>query len=109
MKIRLLPVFVILSLAAGVFAQKPAKIPLSTAQRFIVKKQQLVDDFEMQLKDIPYAAVRVYIRYKLAEWLWKKGKDDSDRAEAPPQKPVLNNRFPLTLLVLSFGKQQGGV
>lgn len=82
MKIRLLPVFIILSLMAGVFAQKPAKMPLSTAQRFIVKKQQLVDDFEMQLKDIPYAAVRVYIRYKLAEWLWKKGKDDTDRAEA---------------------------
>jgi hypothetical protein len=82
MKIRLLPVLVILSLTAGVFAQKPAKTPLSTAQQFIVKKQQLVDDFEMQLKDMPYAAVRVYIRYKLAEWLWKKGKDDTDRAEA---------------------------
>jgi hypothetical protein len=81
MKIRLLPVFIILSLTAGAFAQKPAKTPLSTAQKFIVKKQQLVDDFEMQLKDIPYAAVRIYIRYKLAEWLWKKGKDDSDRAE----------------------------
>jgi hypothetical protein len=81
MKIRLLPALIILSLTAGVFAQKPAKTPLSTAQRFIVKKQQLVDDFEMQLRDIPYAAVRIYIRYKLAEWLWKNGKDDSDRAE----------------------------
>jgi hypothetical protein len=82
MKIRLLPILIILSLTAGVFAQKPAKTPLSTAQQFIVKKQQLVDDFEMQSKDIPYAAVRIYIRYKLAEWLWKKGKDDTDRAEA---------------------------
>lgn len=72
---------VLLTFTAGAAAQKPAKISPSVAQQFIVRKQQLVDDFELQMKDVPYAAVRVYIRYKLAEWLWKKGKDDSDRAE----------------------------
>lgn len=72
---------ILLTLVTGSFAQKPAKVPVSTAQEFIVRKQQLVDDFELQLKDVPYAVVRIYIRYKLAEWLWKKGKDDTMRAE----------------------------
>lgn len=74
-------ILILLVTAAGALAQTTAKSPISTAPEFIVKKQQLVDDFELQMKDIPYAAVRVYIRYKLAEWLWKKGKDDTDRAE----------------------------
>jgi hypothetical protein len=77
-----LALILLLTITAGAFGHTPAKAPLSIARQFVVKKQQLVDDFELQLKDIPYAAVRIYIRYKLAEWLWKKGKDDTDRAEA---------------------------
>jgi hypothetical protein len=75
-----LALIVLLTIATGAFAQSPKTSP-SAAQQFIVRKQQLVDDFELQMKELPYAAVRVYIRYKLAEWLWKKGKDDTGRAE----------------------------
>ncbi len=46
-----------------------------------VKKQLLIVDLENQIKDIPYAAVRVYARCMIASWLWKDGKDDTGRAE----------------------------
>jgi hypothetical protein len=46
-----------------------------------IKKQLICDDLERQLKDIPFAAVRVLTRYRVASWLWKDGDDDTDRAE----------------------------
>lgn len=46
-----------------------------------IKKQIICDDLERQLKNIPFAAVRVLTRYKVASWLWKDGDDDTDRAE----------------------------
>jgi hypothetical protein len=46
-----------------------------------IKKQIICDDLERQLKDIPFAAVRVLTRYRVASWLWKDGDDDTDRAE----------------------------
>ena len=50
-------------------------------QQFAVEKQIVVDNLESQVKDIPFAAVRVFVRYKIAFWLWNDGKDISDRAE----------------------------
>ena len=78
-----LSLILLLTVTLSTFAQRsaPAKLPPTVAQQFIVRKQQLVDDFELQLRDIPYAAVRIHVRYELAAWLWKKGKDDTDRAE----------------------------
>jgi hypothetical protein len=76
-----LSLIVLLTITAGALAQKPANPPLSIAQQFVAKKQQLVDDFELQMREVQYPGVRVYIRYKLAEWLWKKGRDDTERAE----------------------------
>jgi|CXWL01.1.fsa_nt_gi hypothetical protein len=46
-----------------------------------LKKQIILADLEGQLKNIPFAAVRVYARYRIASWLWKDGKDDTGRAE----------------------------
>ena len=46
-----------------------------------VRKYSLVSDLERQIKDIPYAAVRVRAGHQLAAWLWKDGKDDTGRAE----------------------------
>lgn len=66
------------------FAQKTAapKTSPSVAQQFIVKKQQLVDDLELQMREIQSPVVHVYIRYRLADWLWKNpGGDDTGRAE----------------------------
>lgn len=50
-------------------------------QQIIVEKQIAVDTLENQVKEIPFATVRVFVRYKIASWLWKDGEDDSDRAE----------------------------
>lgn len=64
-----------------VFAQKAAPAPDAAAKHFIVKKQQIVDDTELQLREVQYVFVRGWVRHKLAQWLWRDGKDDSDRAE----------------------------
>lgn len=62
-------------------AQKPIRRNELTPQEIIVKKQILVDDIERQIKEVPYAAVRVYVRSQLVAWLWKDGKDTTERAE----------------------------
>lgn len=51
------------------------------AQQILIKKQILADQLDNQAKDVPFAAVRVFVRTKLAQWLWKDGKDDTKRAE----------------------------
>lgn len=45
-----------------------------------LKKQIIADDLENQAKNVPLAAVRVLVKYKIAWWLWKKGKDGTGRA-----------------------------
>ncbi len=45
-----------------------------------LKKELIVNDIEGQTKNIPFAAVRVLARYRMASWLWKYGKDDTGRA-----------------------------
>jgi hypothetical protein len=62
---------------------KPAddKILIAAQQR-ILKKQIVVDDLDSQAKNVPLAASRIFARTKLAEWLWKNGKDETGRAES---------------------------
>lgn len=50
-------------------------------QEILIRKQIVVNDLENQIKEIPFAAVRVFAMYKIASWLWKDGKDDLGRAE----------------------------
>lgn len=50
-------------------------------QQIIIEKQILADNLENQLKEIPFAAVRVFVRYKIASRLWQDGKDNTGRAE----------------------------
>lgn len=52
--------------------------PLEDSQT--LKKQIIADDLENQAKNVPLAAVRVLVKYKIAWWLWKKGKDSTERA-----------------------------
>ena len=63
------------------FGQKKIDDAQLKTQQFIIKKRVSVDDLESQLKDVQIAAVRVFIRYKLAAWLWKDGADQTERAE----------------------------
>jgi len=72
----------------GALAQRADKVPAVRPDPFIRKKKIFVDDIESQLSSIPFAAVRVDIRYRLAAWLWKTGKDDTNRAEALAVKAV---------------------
>ncbi len=62
-------------------AQKSDEKAKIAAQQIILKKQILVDELDSQAKNVPVAAVRIFVRTKLAEWLWKDGKDETGRAE----------------------------
>ncbi|HXG85686.1 MAG TPA: hypothetical protein VNI84_16810 [Pyrinomonadaceae bacterium] len=63
-------------------AQKVDDKAKIAAQQKILKKQIIVDDLDSQAKNVPLAAARIFARLKIAEWLWKDGKDDTNRAES---------------------------
>lgn len=69
-------------------AQKADEKAVVAAQQRILKKQILVDELDNQTKNVPFAAVRVSVRTKLAGWLWKNGKDETGRAEPLAVKAV---------------------
>ncbi|MFL6374374.1 MAG: hypothetical protein ACJ73D_06900, partial [Pyrinomonadaceae bacterium] len=46
----------------------------------LIKKQIAINALEGDVKDVRFAAVRVFVRYKIASWLWKNGKDEVGRA-----------------------------
>ena len=70
------------------FAQKPDDKAIVAARQKILRKQILVDELDNQAKDIEFAAVRVFVRTRLAEWLWKNGTDETGRAEQLAVKAV---------------------
>jgi hypothetical protein len=70
------------------WGQKPANKVKSNLQETTIKKQIIVDDLENQVRDISFAAVRVFVRYKLAAWLWKDGKDETGRADQLAVKAI---------------------
>jgi hypothetical protein len=72
-------VFVLFALPA--IGQDPDFEVVKEAGDAAVRKQIIVADLENQIKNIPYAAVRVCTRYRLAAWLWKDGEDKTGRAE----------------------------
>ncbi|HVE56400.1 MAG TPA: hypothetical protein VNB22_06190 [Pyrinomonadaceae bacterium] len=63
-------------------AQKVDDKARIAAQQQILKKKIVVDDLDNQAKSVPLAAARIFARLKIAEWLWKDGKDDTGRAES---------------------------
>lgn len=70
------------TLSFGVcFGQKSPKKNTDEIQQAIIKKQIAVNSLESQIKDVPFAAVRIQVRSRIAAWLWKNGKDDSGQAE----------------------------
>ncbi len=69
------------SCVLSVFGQRESVDTTAEPLEVRINKQIICDRFERQLKDIPFAAVRVFTRYKIASWLWKDGNDDTDRAE----------------------------
>lgn len=86
-KIKLSFVLILLCCLSG-SGQKPPGEQKNFNQEITLKKQIAVDDLENQAKDIPFAAVRVFLRGKIAEWLWKNGKDETGRAESLAVKAI---------------------
>ncbi|MEO8073221.1 MAG: hypothetical protein ABI686_08220, partial [Acidobacteriota bacterium] len=80
MKLHLSLIFIIFC-SLSCLAQKPDEKSIVAAQRTLLKKQILVDDLDNQAKNVPFAAVRIFVRTKLAAWLWKNGVDETGRAE----------------------------
>jgi hypothetical protein len=70
------------------WGQRPARAPKVEAQEITIKKQIIVDSLENQIKNVPFAVVRAFVRSKIAEWLWKNGKDETGRAEPLAVKAV---------------------
>lgn len=54
----------------------------------LIKKQIICHDLDGQVKDVQFATVRAFTRYKIAAWLWKDGKDDTGEAERFAVKAV---------------------
>lgn len=69
-------------------AQKVDDKARIAAQEIILKKQIVVDDLDNQAKSVPLAAARIFARLKIAEWLWKDGKDETGRAESIAVKAI---------------------
>ncbi len=78
-KIKLL-IFLIVICCLNGWGQKLSDEP-NNAQEITIKKQIVVDEIESQIKDVPFVAVRVFVRSKIVDWLWKDGKDETGRAE----------------------------
>ncbi len=70
------------------FGQKPADAAQVKAQQILIRKQILASELDNQAKDVPLAAARVFIRTKLAQWLWRDGADKTGRAEQIAVKAV---------------------
>ncbi len=70
------------------FGQKPADTAQIKAQQILIKKQVLADELDNQAKNVLFAAARVFVRARLAQWLWKEGTDETGRAEQIAVKAV---------------------
>ena len=70
------------------YAQKANEKAEIAARQKILKKQIIADDFDRQAQDVSVAAVRVFVRMRLAEWLWRDGGDETGRAELLAVKAV---------------------
>lgn len=64
------------------------KATKDTSQQINFKKQMIADDLENQVREIPFVSVRVFVRYKIASWLWENGKDETGRAEQLAVKAI---------------------
>lgn len=74
-------VILLVLFGTSAFGQDKQVDAKAEASEILIRKQIVIDDLERQVKNIPFAAVRVFTRYKVAAWLWKDGKDDTARAE----------------------------
>lgn len=81
MKNRLVVLILLLFTATVCLSQQPLSSQEPALQDFAIKRQIVSDSLEHQIKDIPYAAVRAHIRYKLASWLWNGGNANSGAEE----------------------------
>jgi len=60
--------------------QKANVKPADERLRIKLAKQSAVDNFEVEISNVSYPAVRSFVRFQIASWLWKEGKDDTGYA-----------------------------
>lgn len=65
----------------SLFGQAAPDDALVRAQQVKIRKQIVGDQLDTQVREIRFAAVRVFVRYRIAYWLWKDGDDNTERAE----------------------------
>ena len=87
MKLKL-PLVLVFLCCLAVSGQKTVSTPENDKQESIVKKQIAIDQLDNQSKDIQLVVVRAFLRSKIAEWLWKNGKDETGRAESLAVKVI---------------------
>lgn len=73
--------FVTLMCVTVCFGQKLQNKNDADLQQKLINKKNLISNFEYQIKEVPHAVVRSYIRSKIAGWLWQNGKDDTGMAD----------------------------
>src|ERR1044072_7000232 len=79
MKLKIVICIFILS-AISCFAQKGSGKTKGDEQ-IRVFRQTVVSDLENKVKDVPLVTVRSFVRYQIASFLWKNGKDDTGYAK----------------------------
>jgi len=57
-------------------------------QQLAIRKQVVINDLENQVKDLSVISVRVFMRFKMASWLWRDGKDETEEAERLTVKAI---------------------
>jgi hypothetical protein len=98
-------ILVVFCAVANLLAQQKPAAPGAKAAEILAKKHLTIDTLENQIDGISYAEVRVFLRHKIALWLWSAGTDDTDRAEQIAVHAIndlieIKMRFPLIPLTL---------
>jgi hypothetical protein len=84
---------ILLVCSAFCFGQKAAgktgdKTGDTERQRIKLAKQSAIDNFEVEIQSISYPEIRSFVRYQVAAYLWKDGKDDTGYAVRSAVKAV---------------------
>ncbi len=82
MKLTLAFVLVLFSVSLGAAQKKASAVKKNVVSPVVLKKQIFVDRLDAEAKNLALPAVRIFVRARLAEWLWRNGKDETGRAES---------------------------
>jgi hypothetical protein len=82
MWIKVILILVFTGFCSLVCAAQKTDIKTTNQQRITLAKQSAIDNFEVEVQNIPYVEIRSFIRYQTASWLWQNGSDDTGYASS---------------------------